>query len=484
MRTPDFAVGVLAVVTMLLSTSTPVVSFLAPHTVAKKVGKRGDMNILVLAGVIDSASLPEPGNAPAEFSRDFITNNELFESIHESTEDVDRIIRSLELVQVPAGGTIIKEGRVGDSMYFLTSLGGKFICSRKKTEKILTTYESPGDYFGELAIVFTQPRKASITATEDSLLWKLSREVFLDSIDASDACKKLLKKKYQYASFADLATQFDPMDLFDLATTLSRPKRVKASFHSNLSAFAVFSYVMVLLSLWSPGNVDEFGFPVFVAADRLPSSLVQAQFSSALLCATSVLGMLRLPKRSPPARRIHFSQLTWIAIGFWAIGSSNLTGLQSDLVPLDAWGSSKLIIIFPYVMSLIRCLEKLNDGISGPKKGKETVPWENPRSAAIAKSTFLYFLIVVQSAFILPMLDTYQSFEEHAAPFLRSVEHGGLILNNCNIGEFWMGAGALMLTLTFEKKMVMTNANIYMPLLDVVMLYDSTRTAIAAALGY
>ena len=41
----------------------------------------------------------------------------------------------------------------------------------------LKTYQ-PGEGFGELALLYNAPRAATITADEDSIVWRLDRDTF------------------------------------------------------------------------------------------------------------------------------------------------------------------------------------------------------------------------------------------------------------------------------------------------------------------
>jgi hypothetical protein len=276
----------------------------------------------------------------------------------------------------------------------------------------------------------------------------------------------------------------DAMGLFDIATALSRPKKENASFHSKLSSLAVFAFFMVYAPLWSLGSVDNFGYPMLVNVKLLPPSLLQAQFAATLLCVIGPLGMLRLPKRSPPACLIHFSHLSWTNISVWVIGCSNLTGLESHLCPIDAWGWSKVFIIIPFVMSNIKNMEKLNDALVGPSKGKETIPLETPWPVGLAKTTTIFFLQLLTVVFLLPMLDSYELFQEYGAPFYQLPDYTGFVINILIVGEFLVGLGALVLTLTFERKMSMKGADILTVLLVFALIWDSVSIMIEFAITY
>jgi hypothetical protein len=93
---------------------------------------------------------------------------------------LERVVRRIEQVDVPAGRTFIREGDPGDRFYaivdgeVLVTAGGKEI-----------TRLGPGDYVGEIALLRDVPRQASVTAVSDTLMLALDREPFLEAVTGS-----------------------------------------------------------------------------------------------------------------------------------------------------------------------------------------------------------------------------------------------------------------------------------------------------------
>ena len=56
----------------------------------------------------------------------------------------------------------------------------------------------PGDYFGELGLLYNTPRAASIKAKVDSIVWALDRETFNNII--KDSWKKKREKNEKILS--------------------------------------------------------------------------------------------------------------------------------------------------------------------------------------------------------------------------------------------------------------------------------------------
>ena len=83
-----------------------------------------------------------------------------------------------EEVSVAAGEAIIREGEIGDTMYFVVS-------GRAQVSKVaeagcqieLATLE-PGQYFGEMALFDNLERSATVTALEPTKLLMLHRREF------------------------------------------------------------------------------------------------------------------------------------------------------------------------------------------------------------------------------------------------------------------------------------------------------------------
>ena len=99
-----------------------------------------------------------------------------------SREDVAKIMGHLVEVEFSGGEKIFAQGDKGDALYLIQSgavhvqvdSGG----GRSETIAVL----GPQEYFGEMALLSSAPRSATVITVKDCLLWKLSRESWDDLI--------------------------------------------------------------------------------------------------------------------------------------------------------------------------------------------------------------------------------------------------------------------------------------------------------------
>ena len=99
-------------------------------------------------------------------------------------------IDAMEEKNVTALMDVFKQGEIGDSFYFVQE--GELECkmqfikvikegNRKKVEKFdpkTVKIYGPGDYFGELSLLYNSPRRGTIKATTDAKLFVLKRSIF------------------------------------------------------------------------------------------------------------------------------------------------------------------------------------------------------------------------------------------------------------------------------------------------------------------
>jgi sigma-B regulation protein RsbU (phosphoserine phosphatase) len=104
----------------------------------------------------------------------------------------DRVLNELaarvETLRAASGETIITRGDTGSTMYFIIS--GR---ARVHDGEVTLANIKEGEVFGEMAVLDSEVRSASVTTESDSLLLSIERDVFYEALSAdADAFKAVL----------------------------------------------------------------------------------------------------------------------------------------------------------------------------------------------------------------------------------------------------------------------------------------------------
>ena len=90
---------------------------------------------------------------------------------------IEQLARGLESVSVPAGGTVFRQGQAGDR-YFVIQSGGADVVGDGR----VVAHLGPGEGFGEIALLRSTPRTASVVARTPLELRALAPERFLSVV--------------------------------------------------------------------------------------------------------------------------------------------------------------------------------------------------------------------------------------------------------------------------------------------------------------
>lgn len=94
---------------------------------------------------------------------------------------------------VPEGALILKQGDAGNCAYLIQS-GSVSIFAENKGKQVELSKLGLGEIFGEMALIFDEPRSASAIALEDCNLVVLTRDVLQQKINRSDPTLKSIIK--------------------------------------------------------------------------------------------------------------------------------------------------------------------------------------------------------------------------------------------------------------------------------------------------
>jgi len=135
----------------------------------------------------------EPPKYPkSEAERDKLKSavkaNFLFQHLNES--QLQTVFDAMQRVNVKKGEKVITQGDAGDLFYVVES--GEYavsIMQDGKDVEILkyTTAGGTNPCFGELALMYSKPRAASVTATMNGLLWAMDRRAFRNIVMKSSS---------------------------------------------------------------------------------------------------------------------------------------------------------------------------------------------------------------------------------------------------------------------------------------------------------
>ena len=106
-----------------------------------------------------------------------------------SKKQLAAIARLADLIQLPAGTKLIREGASGREFMVIVDGAGEV---RRKGRKVATI--GPGDFIGEIALIVGGPRNATVvTTTDTSLLVLTARQFWTVLEDAPEIQGSVLK---------------------------------------------------------------------------------------------------------------------------------------------------------------------------------------------------------------------------------------------------------------------------------------------------
>jgi CRP-like cAMP-binding protein len=119
---------------------------------------------------------------------------------HCSRTELEFIAREGDEVEMPAGKTLTREGRPGDTFYVLLE-GEAEVTIGGKARRVLKT----GDFFGEISMVDRGLATATVVTRTGARLFVMSHAQFRDAIKGSDALMVKVLRAMGERLRADLA---------------------------------------------------------------------------------------------------------------------------------------------------------------------------------------------------------------------------------------------------------------------------------------
>ena len=121
------------------------------------------------------------------------------------------LVKAMEEKKIPKGQWVINQGDDGDNLYIVDQ--GQLECykrfSKNEDPKLLKVY-NPGEFFGELALLYNAPRAASIKAITDCVLFALDRETFNNIVKEFEVKRR--ERFEQIMSKVEILESMDPYE--------------------------------------------------------------------------------------------------------------------------------------------------------------------------------------------------------------------------------------------------------------------------------
>ncbi len=142
--------------------------------------------VLGLGGAL-LKSLPTPTVVPKSFTPDFsqvqdaLSSNPLFVQLSE--EAIGELANQASAFSFAKGDTIIKEGDWGESFYMLNEGDVEIIHTAPSGVETTVATLHTGDSFGEMALVESEPRNATVRALGNVSVCKVGRTAFLAALE-------------------------------------------------------------------------------------------------------------------------------------------------------------------------------------------------------------------------------------------------------------------------------------------------------------
>lgn len=147
----------------------------------------------------------------------FLLETPMFEKLDPS--EIMEVIHIVEVEQYQTGDIIFSEGDTGDA-WFVLYRGAVDVLKLGATGEQKVNEIGPHACFGEMAILDGLPRSATVRASEDSVVFRVSREAFNELVDSGHmVAHKLIQQMAILLAERQRATTLKLSELLD-ATNL------------------------------------------------------------------------------------------------------------------------------------------------------------------------------------------------------------------------------------------------------------------------
>ncbi|EGD79944.1 camp-dependent protein kinase type I-beta regulatory subunit [Salpingoeca rosetta] len=146
-----------------------------------------------------------------------VSENILFQ--HLEQEELSQVLDAMFLVKRKAGETVIEQGDEGDNFYVVDEGELEVWKVEQEGEEAKKVLElSQGGSFGELALIYNQPRAATVKCRTDCQLWAIDQETYRRILMSSTVKKR--KDYEEFLSKVELLSSIDKYERLQIADAL------------------------------------------------------------------------------------------------------------------------------------------------------------------------------------------------------------------------------------------------------------------------
>jgi len=126
-----------------------------------------------------------------------IDDVEVFQPFDKDKKDL--LIRNMDRLQLEPARTVVTEGEDGDSLFIVAEGAMKVEMEVEDDESIEVGRLGPGDFFGEMALLTGEPRRATVSTLTPSLIFEIAKEdlqpILVQFPEISDDLSQVLTRR-------------------------------------------------------------------------------------------------------------------------------------------------------------------------------------------------------------------------------------------------------------------------------------------------
>ncbi|MEL6546593.1 MAG: cyclic nucleotide-binding domain-containing protein [Myxococcota bacterium] len=148
-----------------------------------------------------------------------------------------QLLEQMQMRSVLPDEVVIREGDVDDSMFIVSNGRVKVTKTTEAGTEMVLAQLGDGTFFGEMALLSESPRTASVIASEETLLFEVSRDTLAAVVKNFPSVKHILLRFYRQRLLSNLmaiSPIFKPLDAEQRKTLIEKFKSREVSANEKL----------------------------------------------------------------------------------------------------------------------------------------------------------------------------------------------------------------------------------------------------------